>query len=215
MLAEQYGKFIRDRRLHKGLKQEELAARAHVSRAVVSQLERGRRRAVQSDTVERLLEALDVQLPELGQAVRDDPRKLARLEEERKLAQRRERHLRLAVELAANERGVGQAGEQAQGGGTKENRGEHKPLEEAAGNECCSRHMQRLSDVVEKLSPAFIILWQHGWLACRVHFWKNQPILRMFANEFFYPHCFFIPKNGSIHQPNNYTSAMYPIKRLV
>lgn len=104
MLAEQYGKFIKDQRLRKGLKQEELAAKAHVSRAVVSQLEQGKRRVVQSDTIERLLEALEVELPMLAQAIREDPRKLARLEEERKLAQRRERHLRLAVELAADER---------------------------------------------------------------------------------------------------------------
>ena len=103
MLAEQYGKFIKDQRLKKGLKQEELAAKAGVSRAIVSRLELGKSRSAQSDTIERLLYALDVNPRVLSQIVREDPRKLARLEHEKMLEQRRVRHLRLAVELASDE----------------------------------------------------------------------------------------------------------------
>ena len=102
MLAELYGKIIKDHRVRKGLKQEELAAKAHVSRAVVSRLEQGKPQAVQSDTIERLLGALEVDAA-VGQPLREDARKLARLEHEKRLYQQRVRHLRLAVELAAND----------------------------------------------------------------------------------------------------------------
>ena len=105
MLTEHYGKIIKDQRLRKGLRQEDLAAKARVARAVISQLERGKRRAVQSDTIERLLHALNVDLRAAAPAVREDPRKLARLEQYKKLNEQRVRHLRLAVDLAAdNER---------------------------------------------------------------------------------------------------------------
>jgi transcriptional regulator with XRE-family HTH domain len=103
MLAVQYGRIIRDKRLEIGLKQEELAERARVSRAVVSELECGKRKAVQSDTVERLFRALGVQPQVLQRADRDGPRKLARLQQELKLRDQRERHLRLAFDLAQDE----------------------------------------------------------------------------------------------------------------
>lgn len=103
MLSEQFGKIIRERRIQAGLKQEELAARAKVSRSVVSDLERGKRKAVQSDTVERLFAVLGVQPQVLEQPDRDSPRKLARLQQELKLREQRERHLRLAFELAQDE----------------------------------------------------------------------------------------------------------------
>jgi len=101
MLAQHFGKIIKDQRLRKGLRQEDLAAKAHVARAVISQLERGKRHAVQSDTIERLLQALDVDWQ--AAAAREDPRKLARLEQEKKLNEQRVRHLRLAVDLAADD----------------------------------------------------------------------------------------------------------------
>jgi transcriptional regulator with XRE-family HTH domain len=105
MLAQHYGKIIKDQRLSKGLRQEDLAAKARVARAVISQLERGKRHAVQSDTIERLLQALDVDLQSAVPAAREDPRKLVRLEQEKKLNEKRVRHLRLAIDLAAdNER---------------------------------------------------------------------------------------------------------------
>lgn len=104
MLAEQYGKIIRERRSQAGLKQEELAARANVSRAVVSELERGKRKVVQSDTVERLFAVLGVQPHVLQQPDRDSARQLARLQQALKLGEQRERHLRLAFELSQDER---------------------------------------------------------------------------------------------------------------
>lgn len=104
MLAQHFGKIIKDQRLRKGMRQEDLAAKAHVARAVVSQLEGGKRRAVQSDTIERLLQALDVDLQAAAPAAREDPRKLARLEQDKKLNEQRVRHLRLAVDLATDAR---------------------------------------------------------------------------------------------------------------
>jgi transcriptional regulator with XRE-family HTH domain len=104
MLAAQYGKLIKDQRVRKGLKQQELADAARVSRAVLSRLEQGKPQPVQTDTIERLLHALDVEPQVLDGSRRDDPRKLARLERERKLEQQRNRHLRLAIELADDEK---------------------------------------------------------------------------------------------------------------
>lgn len=103
MLVEQYGKIIRDKRIQAGLKQEQLAERANVSRAVVSGVECGKRKAVQADIVERLFAVLGVQPQVLQQPDRDSPRKLARLHQEVKLREQRERHLRLAFGLAEDE----------------------------------------------------------------------------------------------------------------
>jgi len=100
MLALQYGKLIREQRVRKGLKQEELAGKARVSRAILSALEQGKRKPVQSDTLDRLLAALDVE-PQLQASDRGAARKLARLEQEVRRREQRERHLRLALELAA------------------------------------------------------------------------------------------------------------------
>jgi transcriptional regulator with XRE-family HTH domain len=104
MLAARYGQLIKDRRVHKGLTQEALAAAARVSRAVLSRLEQGKPQPVQTDTIERLLNALGVEPPVIGRSVRDDARRLARLELQNRLMQQRNRHLRLAVELAGDER---------------------------------------------------------------------------------------------------------------
>ncbi|HEX7052716.1 MAG TPA: helix-turn-helix transcriptional regulator [Burkholderiales bacterium] len=104
MLAIQYGKLIRELRESQGLKQEALARKANVSRAVLSALECGKGKPVQSDTIEKLLGALGAPLPELGSPDRDAARKLARLQQDLKRHERRERHLRLAVELAADEK---------------------------------------------------------------------------------------------------------------
>jgi transcriptional regulator with XRE-family HTH domain len=103
MLAPRYGKYIREQRLRKGLKQEELAERAGVSRAVLSALECGKPKPVQSDTIDRLCAALEVE-PRLDGPGPDAARKLARLEHEIRRRDRREKHLRLAVELAADDR---------------------------------------------------------------------------------------------------------------
>jgi len=104
MLAEQYGKLIKDQRVRKGLKQEELAKAARVSRAILSRLERGKPHPVQTDTIERLLNALGVDPPVIDRPIRDHARKLARLEQQHRLVEQRNRHLRLAIELADDER---------------------------------------------------------------------------------------------------------------
>ena len=98
MLAEQYGRLIKEVRLRKGLKQEELANKAQVSRAVLSRLEQGKAKPVQSDTVDRLLAALEVS-PQIGQSNPHLPRKMARLEQDLRRREQRERHLRLAIDL--------------------------------------------------------------------------------------------------------------------
>lgn len=100
MLAEQYGRFIRDQRVRKGLKQEQLARKAQVSRVVLSRLEQGKPLPVQSDTLDRLLDALEVSVQAPGQPRREDARRLARLDQLRRLERQRVRHLRLALELA-------------------------------------------------------------------------------------------------------------------
>lgn len=105
MLAEQYGKLIKEARVRKGLKQEDLANNARVSRAVLSKLEQGKPKAVQSDTLDRLLAALELS-PQIGQSSQDLPRKLARLEQELRRRDRRERHLRLAINLCDDESGA-------------------------------------------------------------------------------------------------------------
>jgi transcriptional regulator with XRE-family HTH domain len=103
MLAAQCGKLIKEERVRLGLKQDDLAKKARVSRAVLSRLERGRHKAVQSDTLDRLMSALALS-PQLHRSAEPgELRRLARLEQEIRLRQRRERHLRLALELADDE----------------------------------------------------------------------------------------------------------------
>jgi transcriptional regulator with XRE-family HTH domain len=102
MLAEQCGKLIKEARVRKGLKQEDLAKKAQVSRAVLSRLEQGKPKPVQSDTLDRLLAALEVS-PKIGQSSADVPRKMARLEQELRRRKQKERHLRLAIDLGGDE----------------------------------------------------------------------------------------------------------------
>lgn len=101
MLVEQYGQLIKEARLRRGWRQEDLARKAQVSRAVLSRLEGGRAKPVQSDTLERLLAALGVR-PQLDVTGGRMARRLVRLEQEIRLRDRRERHLRIAVELAGD-----------------------------------------------------------------------------------------------------------------
>jgi transcriptional regulator with XRE-family HTH domain len=102
MLAEQCGKLIKEARVRKGLKQEDLANKAQVSRAVLSRLEQGKPKAVQSDTLDKLLAALEIS-PQLGQFSGELARKMARLEQEVRRREQRERHLRLAIHLGDDE----------------------------------------------------------------------------------------------------------------
>jgi transcriptional regulator with XRE-family HTH domain len=105
MLAEQCGRLIKEARLRKGLKQEDLANKAEVSRAVLSRLEQAKAKAVQSDTLDRLLAALELD-PRIVPSSGDVRRKLARLEQELGRRQQQERHLRLAIDLAHGEVGA-------------------------------------------------------------------------------------------------------------
>jgi transcriptional regulator with XRE-family HTH domain len=99
MLAQQYGRLIKEARRRKGWMQEDLASKAQVSRAVLSKLEQGKSKPVQSDTLDRLLAALDLH-PQVDGV---DSRNLARLEHAIQRLERKERHLRLAVRLAGDE----------------------------------------------------------------------------------------------------------------
>jgi len=101
MLSAQFGDLIRKERLAKGLKQAELARAARVSRTIVSGLEQGKARPVQTDVLDRLLGALDLR-PRLAADSMLEDRQRARLEQQAKLALQRNRHLRLAIELAGS-----------------------------------------------------------------------------------------------------------------
>lgn len=101
MLVDLYGKLIREQRARQGLTHRALASKARVSRAILSRLEQCKPSPVQSDTIDRLLDALEVK-PALDLVGRDAARRLARLEQEVRRRERRERHLRLALELAGD-----------------------------------------------------------------------------------------------------------------
>lgn len=101
MLAKIYGEFVRGQRLGKGMSQADLARKANVSRSLLSRLERGSARAVQTDSLDRLFEALGSH-PPFGSGPMD-ARRQARLTQERKVEQNRTRHLRLAIDLAGDE----------------------------------------------------------------------------------------------------------------
>lgn len=105
MLAEQCGKLIKSVRIRKGLKQEELARKARVSRSVLSRLEQGKPRPVQSDTLERLMTALEID-PQIGESSGAIARKIARLEQDLRRREQRVRHLRLAISLGEEDSGA-------------------------------------------------------------------------------------------------------------
>ena len=105
MLSAQFGALVRRGRLAKGLRQSELARAAGVSRTVVSRLEQGKRRPVQTDVLDRLFQALELD-PRLEAASPGDERRRARAEHQARLERQRSRHLRLAVEIALDRRGA-------------------------------------------------------------------------------------------------------------
>jgi transcriptional regulator with XRE-family HTH domain len=100
VLAEQLGSLIKVHRMRRGATQEDLARAAGVSRTIISNLEQCKGRPVQTDVLDRLLIALDINPQMTDSSAYNDARKLARLEQQRKLEQRRIRHLRLAIGLA-------------------------------------------------------------------------------------------------------------------
>ena len=63
----------------------------------------GKAEAVQTDVVDRLLKVLDVSPRLVDAKAPNDARKQARLEHQNRLEQQRNRHLRLAIDLAHDE----------------------------------------------------------------------------------------------------------------
>ena len=100
MLAVQFGDLIKKGRMAKGLTQVELARVAGVSRTVLSKLEQGKPRPVQTDVLDRILHALGL-APQLAADPVLENRLRARTEQRARLEQQRSRHLRLAVDLAS------------------------------------------------------------------------------------------------------------------
>jgi hypothetical protein len=72
-----------------------------VSRTVLSRLEQGTPSPVQTDVLDRLFAALEVQ-PRLPADPALQARRLARFEQQVKLEEQRNRHLRLALALAGD-----------------------------------------------------------------------------------------------------------------
>ncbi|NDP41277.1 MAG: helix-turn-helix transcriptional regulator [Aromatoleum sp.] len=104
MLAEDFGTLVKEQRTLKRLKQADLARAANVSRTVLSRLEQGNARAVQTDVLDRLFAVLELSPRMVDRAAPDHARKHARLEQHWKREVQRTRHFRLAIELAHDER---------------------------------------------------------------------------------------------------------------
>jgi transcriptional regulator with XRE-family HTH domain len=105
MLSGHFGRSIRKERQARRLSQAGLASAARVSRSVLSGLERGGLRPVQTDVLDRIFAALGVSpYPAPPDALEE--RRCAREEQRRRLDARRIRHLRLAAELAGGAPGT-------------------------------------------------------------------------------------------------------------
>ena len=104
MLSTYFGRLVKAARLAKGLTQADIATQAHVSRSIVSRLEQGSSRPVQTDVLDRLFLVLAIDPtgtnPEQAAQALLQERRRVRLEHQRQLDQQRIRHLRLAVQLA-------------------------------------------------------------------------------------------------------------------
>jgi transcriptional regulator with XRE-family HTH domain len=101
MLSVQYGNLIRKARIAKGMTQADLALAARVSRTILSKIEQGKPSPVQTDVLDRTLQALNI-TPQVGADSAIEDRRRARMEQHVRLDQQRSRHLRLAVELASD-----------------------------------------------------------------------------------------------------------------
>ena len=102
MLSLQAGILVKKHRALKGWTQEALARNAGVSRTILSNLESGKAKPVQTDVLERLLGALGIEPRLVGGSLSMELRKQARAEQQSKLEQQRNRHLRVAIALAGN-----------------------------------------------------------------------------------------------------------------
>lgn len=103
-MIDELSSLIGRRRRELGLSQQRLASAAAVSRTTLSHIERGKAPHAQMDVIERILGALGLS-PQLKAGTAPDPARLAaRAAHQARLHAQRERHLRLAVELAADPR---------------------------------------------------------------------------------------------------------------
>lgn len=99
MLAQQISQLIKEQRLAAGLTQGELARRAEVSRTTLSKLEGGKAPHLQTDVADRLLASLGIQARLEKTAGPGADRLQARQAQLLQTQQRRERHLRLMLDL--------------------------------------------------------------------------------------------------------------------
>lgn len=108
MLSSQIGRQIKSRRAALRIAQEALCAKAQVSRAVLSKLENQRGEPVQTDVIDRLLDALDAEVTvTLGEPEVVGGKAEARLRNRLLQEDLRQRHLRLALDLCANPESAG------------------------------------------------------------------------------------------------------------
>jgi transcriptional regulator with XRE-family HTH domain len=101
MLAAQFGAIVKRRRTQLGVSQSALARAAGVSRTVLSKLEGESCGPVQTDILDRLMEALAVSPVVASSPAPDNARSLERLQLRCRLELQRNRHLRLAASLGA------------------------------------------------------------------------------------------------------------------
>lgn len=106
MLSTYFGDLIRKERAAKGLTQTEIASRAKVSRSILSRLEQGSPRPVQTDVLDRIFQVLGIDPTGASSQGAADAliveRQRARLEHRLQLDQQRIRHLRLAAKIAGD-----------------------------------------------------------------------------------------------------------------
>ena len=106
MLSAHFGNIIRKERVARGLTQTQTASLAHVSRSILSRLEQGSPRPVQTDVLDRIFQVLGIDLtgasPHAAADTLIEERRRVRLEHRQQLDQQRIRHLRLATELAGD-----------------------------------------------------------------------------------------------------------------
>jgi transcriptional regulator with XRE-family HTH domain len=104
VLSLQAGIMVKNHRALKGWTQQELARNAGVSRTILSNLESGKAKPVQTDVLERLLGALGIEPRLVGDSLAMELKKQARAGHQYKLELQRNRHLRIAVTLASDEK---------------------------------------------------------------------------------------------------------------
>lgn len=101
MIAE-LPNLIRARRRELGLSQAELARKASVSRTTLSHVEQGKASHAQLNVLARIMAAVDLSPRLTGRSGPDADRLLVRMQHKARLQAQRERHLRLALELATD-----------------------------------------------------------------------------------------------------------------